>query len=236
MLCFCHVSGSVMVHHHFPWSGTVSEAQTPASDSSKDEQATLLGKRIIVFCLLLVTVFLTKPSSSPNYVPQPSTPRDNARLVKELKLRNDPPPTAMAREIVSAHNKYRLEVGVPPLAWSNTLASHAMAWAKQLASENAFKHDDNNLSEGENIWMGTGGYYSYTQMTDSFGSEKHYYVPGTFPNISKTGSWGDVGHYTQMICPETTHVGCAGASGSDGKYRLVCRYYPPGNITGYGLK
>ena len=32
---------------------------------------------------------------------------------------------SMAQEILSAHNKYRAEVGVPPLEWSGDLANHA---------------------------------------------------------------------------------------------------------------
>ena len=39
--------------------------------------------------------------------------------------------------------------------------------------------------------------------------EKQYFQPGTFPNVSRTGQWKDVAHYTQMIWKGTTNVGCA---------------------------
>jgi hypothetical protein len=42
-------------------------------------------------------------------------------------------------------------------------------------------------------------------------------------------------HYTQMVWRNTTQVGCAGVDGRDGKYRLVCRYSPPGNVMGQSV-
>ncbi len=80
--------------------------------------------------------------------------------------------------------------------------------------------------------MGTSGAYSYAQMVDSWGSEMSNFQNGVFPNVSTTGDWSAVGHYTQIIWRSTTSVGCAGLDGSDGNYRLVCRYSPAGNITG----
>jgi hypothetical protein len=54
---------------------------------------------------------------------------------------------------------------------------------------------------------------------------------GVFPAVSRTGNWEDVGHYTQIVWPTTTRVGCAIASTSRTDY-LVCRYSPAGNIDG----
>ena len=138
---------------------------------------------------------------------------------------------SMAQEIVAAHNKYRAEVGVPPIEWSNDLASQAQEWANYLTSNRLFKHSGAK-GEGENIWMGTSRAYSFTQMIDSFGGEKQHFINGVFPNVSNTGKWFDVGHYTQVVWRNTTQVGCAGFDGPDGMYRLVCRYSPPGNVIG----
>ena len=80
--------------------------------------------------------------------------------------------------------------------------------------------------------MGTTGFFSLTQMVDSWGQEERYFQNGTFPDVSNTGNWFDVGHYSQMVWRGTTRVGCAGVTGSDGYYRLVCRYSPPGNVIG----
>jgi hypothetical protein len=80
--------------------------------------------------------------------------------------------------------------------------------------------------------MGTSGWFSVTQMVDSWGSEKQHFEYGNFPNVSSTGNWADVGHYTQIVWKDTTQVGCAGVDGGDGNYRLVYRYVSPGNVMG----
>jgi Cysteine-rich secretory protein family len=138
---------------------------------------------------------------------------------------------SMAQEVLNSHNQLRSDVGAPPLTWSDSLASDAQAWANELASKNLFQHGQNS-GQGENLWMGTSNWFSFTQMVESWGSEKKYYIGGTFPNVSSTGNWSDVGHYTQIIWGKTTHVGCGGADSSDGNYRFVCRYSPPGNVIG----
>ena len=58
--------------------------------------------------------------------------------------------------------------------------------------------------------------------------------PGVFPDVSRTGRWSDVGHYTQIIWPETQEVGCATALNASHEV-LVCRYWPAGNVIGYRL-
>lgn len=166
-----------------------------------------------ITCTVLTTVSLTIAAST--------------NLNSQVLAQN----RGIATEILNAHNKYRQEVKVPPLTWSNTLANNAQQWANNLASRGGNLQHSQNTGEGENLWGGTAGAYSYTQMVDSWGSEKRYFVNGTFPNVSSTGNWYDVGHYTQMIWRNTTSVGCGVARGS-GKDILVCRYSPPGNYRG----
>jgi hypothetical protein len=139
-----------------------------------------------------------------------------------------------SQEILDAHNKYRVAVGVAPLVWSDDLAAAAQAWADTLTSNLQFAHDPGarTQNQGENIWMGTTGAYTLTQMVDGWGSEQQKFQNGVFPNVSTTGNWFDVGHYSQIVWKGTTSVGCAGVAGSDGNYRLVCRYGPAGNIVG----
>jgi uncharacterized protein YkwD len=140
----------------------------------------------------------------------------------------------MIDEILDAHNQYRAEIGVSPLTWSDTLASHAQEWADYLASLGAVLQHSQDTGEGENLWSGTSGAYTYTQMIEGFGNEQQYFVGGTFPDVSSTGNWADVGHYTQVIWKDTTEVGCAIAS-ANGNDVLVCRYSPPGNVIGQSV-
>ena len=139
---------------------------------------------------------------------------------------------SIEQEILKAHNKYRSEVGLSPLRWSNELEADAKRWAAQLTKSQKFEHSRKRDGQGENLWMGTSKRFSFTQMVDSWGEEKKYFKRGAFPNVSTTGKWSDVGHYTQIVWKDTSHVGCAGFDGPDGKYRLVCRYKKPGNFRG----
>jgi len=133
----------------------------------------------------------------------------------------------MVQEILAAHNQYRSEVGVPPLEWSANLAATAQQWADHLAQTGTFEHS----GSAENLAQGTAGAFSVTQLVDMWGGEKQYFSYGTFPNVSTTGNWQDVGHYTQVVWRNTTEVGCGLARGN-GNDVLVCHYNPAGNVIG----
>ncbi len=79
--------------------------------------------------------------------------------------------------------------------------------------------------------MGSRGAYLPAQMVGNWASEKVSFRPGVFPAVSRTGNWADVGHYSQIVWPATTQVGCAIASNRSDDF-LVCRYAPAGNIDG----
>lgn len=144
---------------------------------------------------------------------------------------SDPGTVGQVQEILDAHNKYRTEVGVPPLQWSDSLAASAQQWANYLASTGQFKHSDTN-GVGENLAQGSPpGSFTVTQLVDIWGSEKQYFIGGIFPNVSSTGNWEDVGHYTQVVWRNTTQVGCGVAAGN-GNIVLVGQYTPPGNVNG----
>ena len=136
--------------------------------------------------------------------------------------------------MIGAHNQARRAYGVAPLAWDEALARDAAIYAKRMAQTNRFEHDPQpgrRPKQGENLWMGTRGAYSYREMIDLLVAERKYYRPGRFPAVSRTGDWSHVGHYTQIVWPASQRVGCATASNRSNDY-LVCRYWPAGNIVG----
>ena len=140
-------------------------------------------------------------------------------------------PTSFAERLLIAHNQERDRVNVPRLAWSAKLAEQAQAWADTLARSNRFEHAQDRSGAGENLWMGSARRYSAEQMIDGFVEEVRYFHTGQFPDVSSTGSWHDVGHYTQLIWRGTQQVGCAVGQGRANDI-LVCRYWPAGNVMG----
>jgi len=140
--------------------------------------------------------------------------------------------------VLATHNGARARHGLPPLVWSDTLAANARAYAGVLARTNSFQHDSTpgrRKREGENLWMGSRGVYDYRAMMAGFLREERVFRPGVFPATSSTGNWSDVAHFTQMIWPATTAVGCGLASNAWNDF-LVCRYGPPGNKDGFVIR
>jgi hypothetical protein len=137
------------------------------------------------------------------------------------------------REWLDAHNLARDDVGVPPVVWSDRLADDAQSWARHLARTDLYEHatPDQRKGQGENLWRGPRGYWSPQEKVGFFIAERQHFRPGQFPDISRTGQWRDVAHYTQVIWPGTREVGCAAAFTSTEEV-LVCRYWPAGNIWG----
>jgi hypothetical protein len=135
--------------------------------------------------------------------------------------------------VLAVHNAARAQAGAAPLAWDPALGDAAASYALQLALTNSFHHSDRHArpGTGENLWMGTHGVFSYEAMVGRWAAEQRDFVPGIFPAVSRSGNWENVGHYTQMVWPTTTRVGCAVASNARNDF-LVCRYSPAGNVDG----
>jgi hypothetical protein len=105
----------------------------------------------------------------------------------------------LIKEMLAVHNRYRAEVNIPPLTWSNILANHAQSWADHLASQGGALVHAPQKGEGENLAGGRGGWWNITRLADLWSSEKKDFINGTFPDVSSTRNWKDVGHYTQMV-------------------------------------
>lgn len=146
--------------------------------------------------------------------------------------------TALLRSVMlDAHNGERASLGLPLLDWDDALAADAARYADDMARSGLFRHSPRTgraIPSGENLWMGPRRLYGYGAMVGSFLEEKRLTrIAGKLPDMSATGRWQDVGHYTQMIWRGTRKVGCALGEGANADY-LVCRYFPAGNAFGRG--
>jgi len=177
-------------------------------------------KRAFLFALLLASPVAAATLPNPNW-PAPADRGD-------ALLRNT---------VLSAHNEARGRFGVPALAWSDPLAAEAMAHAQYMARTGIYGHDrtpGRRKRAGENLWRGQRGVFGYDVMVGVMVEEARHFQPGVFPNVSRTGDWSQVAHYTQIVWPTTTEVGCALASSATTDY-FVCRYAPTGNKDGFFL-
>lgn len=136
-------------------------------------------------------------------------------------------------ELLTLHNRERAAWRVAPLHWDMGLAAGADRWAAEMARTGRWGHSPKawRPGQGENLWMGSAGAYPVRAMVGAWINERRWFRPGIFPQVSTTGRWADVGHYTQMISSRTTRVGCAIRSGRGWTY-LACRYGPSGNVDG----
>jgi hypothetical protein len=139
----------------------------------------------------------------------------------------------IAAQILAAHNYERALVGHAPLVWDPALAEHAASYGPVLGRLGDLRHSprESRPGERENLAMAWRGTMSPSAIVGLWAAEKKLMRPGLFPAVSRSGNWEDVGHYTQMVWPTTTHVGCAIYS-TEWDY-LICRYSPPGNVDGY---
>lgn len=138
--------------------------------------------------------------------------------------------------ILDLHNGTRAELGLAPMRWDYGLACQAISYGPTLARYDAPVHSPRTGRETsrENLLQALPG-TPVDRMVGVWTAEQKHFIPGIFPNVSSTGNWVDVGHFTQIAWPTTTSVGC-GVQRGIGKYDwLICRYAPPGNRDGTPL-
>src|SRR4030095_7163398 len=177
-------------------------------------------KRVLALALSFAAPAAGATMPSPNW----PAPADRG----EQLLRNS---------VLSLHNQARREFGVAPLEWSDELAAGALSHAQYMAATGVYGHDQTagrRKKFGENLWRGQRGLFAYDVMVQVMVDEARNFRPGAFPNNSVNGDWHSVAHYTQIVWPTTTQVGCALASSATTDY-FVCRYAPTGNKDGFYL-
>ena len=134
-------------------------------------------------------------------------------------------------DIYKRHNQERAPFGYQPLRWNSALEATATARAQQLAQFRQLIHAprEGRGIERENL-LGAPVGWTTDQMMNRWVGEKRYFHPGIYPNVC-AGDWSQCAHYTQMIWPTTTDIGCGIAPGGGFNW-LVCRYSPGGNKDG----
>jgi pathogenesis-related protein 1 len=135
------------------------------------------------------------------------------------------PSSLFAREMLAAHNAVRQSVGVPPLIWSDRLASLAQEWAQTLLTRNELVYRP-DLKVGENLFdiRGPAAPTSPSKVVEAWTAESRGYIYRTNKCSLDTGC----GHYTQLVWRTTKEVGCAVAK-ADNREVWVCNYDPRGN-------
>jgi len=139
--------------------------------------------------------------------------------------------------VLAVHNRERAAVSVPPLIWSDEIASTAQNYADYLQATGKFEHrtaeylathPNDSAVWGENLAArhGAPSPVPIAQNMQGWVAEKN-----TYQGLPSATGTDVVGHYTQMVWKSTTDVGCATATGNNYDV-LVCRYNPPGNIVG----
>ena len=163
----------------------------------------------------------------------PPTSSDNAKatMVDRKAIGSTLTPQEV-EQLLQLHNKARAEVGAGPLRWSKSLALYAQKWGVHLALTSCgLEHRPDSgewrREHGENLFMGTAGYYGVADAVGAWASEKKYYKGGTLTS----GNWHPSGHYTQVVWKNTRQLGCAKVA-CKGNIIVVCNYDPPGNVLG----
>lgn len=137
---------------------------------------------------------------------------------------------------LDAHNRWRAQVGTPPLIWSDAAAQVAQRWADSLATEGcAIRHSpgvERQRVWGENVFSySRGGAYqgwrrSPAYVVDRWADERAWFKAQTQRCEAPAGKV--CGHYTQVVSTYSTHVGCGRARCARAEV-WVCNYAPPGN-------
>lgn len=158
---------------------------------------------------------------------------------------------AFPDDILRAHNVVRERAGVTPLEWSSQLGDMASARVQKLAQQGCYiEHAP--LSErwnkggfryvGENLYKVINMKPSGVDIVDAWYAEIEDYTYGLVgASCVKERCSGRssppcvLGHFTQVMWADSTHVGCARAEcpgQAKPTFVSVCNYGPGGNIVG----
>jgi len=156
---------------------------------------------------------------------------DTIARLGDISLTGDKQPyTKFQLEALRCHNMYRAKHGAGSLDLDTQLCGQAAEYAEYLATTDTFEHSG-DPDNGENLYW-------------SWSSDPRWVVEGAEPvtswydeckgyNYTREPVSLDTGHFTQLVWSDTTQLG-VGVTQSEktGKFYVVMKYYPPGNIIG----
>ncbi len=132
--------------------------------------------------------------------------------------------------LISKHNLVRQQVGAAPVCWNDSLAKIAQLWALKLASSGQLEHNYSNAL-GENLYWNSHSFADTNCLNNALPVTRWASEKANFKGVTFRQELLKYGHYTQLIWPTTTHVGCGAAFSKNGFY-VVCNYSPAGNTLG----
>ncbi|XP_028794395.1 basic form of pathogenesis-related protein 1-like [Neltuma alba] len=130
------------------------------------------------------------------------------------------------QDYVNAHNAARSQVGVPNIAWDETVAAFARNYANQRKADCRLVHSGGGGKYGENLASSSAD-LTGTDAMKLWVAEKKYY---DYNSNSCVG--GVCGHYTQVVWKTSVRLGCAKVRCDNGGTFIGCNYAPPGNYVG----
>lgn len=147
------------------------------------------------------------------------------------------------KSILKAHNDARSEANNKDkwnrkmLEWDSGLERSASKWAEELVKNEqngaiTLNHAKDRSGQGENL-SGSNGQDPFDSAAKGWiDNERPKYECGVhIETYIKNEKFGEIGHYTQVIWPNTTKVGVAIATHEKSKnVYVVARYSPPGNF------
>lgn len=168
---------------------------------------------MVFSCAVLGTFLLC--SSLPSFsLSQSSHKFSSRRLLKSSPQRNT------IQQYLVPHNIVRAKLGLPPLKWSKKLANFASWWANQRRRDCDLVHSNSNY--GENLFWGSGRYWTSADAVAAWAAEKSYYNHKT----NSCSRHKDCLHYTQMVWRQSLKVGCARVVCKSGDTFVTCNYDP----------
>jgi len=102
-------------------------------------------------------------------------------------------------DIYRLQNQARARFGSLPLVWDWAMAAEAGDYAKTIARTGQLTHSSRESRRmiRENILRVPRG-WSAQQMIGRWTGEARNFVPGVYPNVSRTGNWADVAWFAAV--------------------------------------